>query len=1123
MAFWVLGAFSAVAADPQFDAASLEFFEKEVRPILVNRCYECHSDQTEEPKGGLRVDSRSALLAGGETGPAIDLKAPQKSLFLDAINYGDLYQMPPKSKMPTEEIATLTRWVELGAPWPTEDPKTTALARQTFDLQARKAAHWAWRPVQNPTPPQVQRSDWPRHPLDAFILAKLEENGLSPAPDADRRTLIRRLSFDLIGLPPTPEEVAAFVEDEDPRAVEKLVDRLLDSPHFGERWGRHWLDLVRYAESRGHEFDYDVPEAWRYRDYVIRALNADVPYDQWVIEHFAGDLLDEPRLHPTEGFNESILGTGFWFFGEWVHSPVDIRLDETDRVDNQLDVASKTFLAMTLSCARCHDHKFDAISQRDYYAMAGFLQSSSYRQARFQTEQQNRRIAAEWETLQQEARPSLVAAFAESRRPVVDQFASYLLAARDALAAGGDPNAVADSAAKRQVAPELLSRWVAHLREAAKSPRDPFHAWAVASRDDAFAAAKRQHLDQAATQQRRVDEALSQVKTIIDYGQSSPSDWIVDGPTFGGGPVLAGTAVLGETAESPLAFFAEYSAARRDPLWNGLRLAPGAAREPGRSGGWVRAGRTIRTPTFTIEAENVYYLVRGSAHIYAVVDSHRVNNGPLHGSLVHGFQNIDTPRWVAHHLGRYRGHRAHVEFSARDNAPLEVLMVVQGDQPPGDPLDRPNALLIETLAAASTPDEWAQGLQSCFQEVLNNLSEGQTPRRPQPSDVARLANWLRENPELTINQPTALDALHEAGAQLHSKRSALAAQIREESHTAPAMWDGSNVDEYLLIRGNPKTVGDPVPRRFLEAIVGDEPLAVESGSGRLELARQIASPDNPLTGRVMVNRVWHHLFGRGIVASVDNFGVLGEAPTHPELLDYLTTQFVTEGWSIKRLIRSIVLSRTYQMASVGDPTAIEKDPANLLLHQQRVRRLQGEAIRDAILALSGRLDRTLYGPSVPVHLTPFMQGRGRPGTSGPLDGAGRRSIYGAVRRNFLSPMMQAFDTPPPFSTMGRRNVSNVPAQALILMNDPFVVQQARIWAERELADPKPTAAERVQRLYLTAYARPATSEETAAALAFLEQQALELGISGPAATIDVRVWADLCHVLINAKEFIFIK
>ncbi len=338
-------------------AEGLEFFERKVRPLLAQRCFECHSG--ESAKGSLHLDSKAGVLAGGDTGPAIVPGKPGESLLVDAVNYGDTYQMPPKSKLGSEEVAVLTRWVELGAPWP-EEAVAANVSRAKFDLAERRAAHWVWQPIGSPTPPAVADDAWPQSPIDRFILARLEREGMRPAPAADRRVLVRRLYFDLIGLPPSGEELAAALADESPGAVEDLVDRLLASPHFGERWGRHWLDLVRYCESRGHEYDYTIPNAWQYRDYVIRAINADVPYDRFVTEHLAGDLVSPPRLHPSEGFNESILGTGFWWFEEAVHSPVDIRQDECDRIDQRLDVLSKTFLGLTVACAlprpqiRCH-------------------------------------------------------------------------------------------------------------------------------------------------------------------------------------------------------------------------------------------------------------------------------------------------------------------------------------------------------------------------------------------------------------------------------------------------------------------------------------------------------------------------------------------------------------------------------------------------------------------------------------------------------------------------------------------------------------------------------------------------------------------------------------------------
>ncbi len=389
-----LGGHFVSAEEEKSATAQLEFFEKQVRPLLVDHCYPCHSSTAAKLQAGLLVDSRIGLLEGGDSGPAMVPHDADGSLLIEAVRYGS-FEMPPKGKLPAKEIETLERWVNMGAPWPNQTGSSVKVNREDFSLAKRKSEHWVWQPVRCPPLPSVSDDSWPQSELDFFILARLEAAGLHPADEVDRRTLARRLCFDLIGLPPTPSQVQELVHDELPGAVERFVDQLLESPHFGERWGRHWLDLVRYAESRGHEFDNDAQNAYQYRDYVIRAFNGDVPYDQLVREHVAGDLLNPPRLHPKERFNESVLGTGFWFLGEWVHSPVDIRRDETARFDNMIDVMSKTFLGVTLSCARCHDHKFDAISTADYYAMSGFLQSSDYRQVRFESMEHNRRIAGE--------------------------------------------------------------------------------------------------------------------------------------------------------------------------------------------------------------------------------------------------------------------------------------------------------------------------------------------------------------------------------------------------------------------------------------------------------------------------------------------------------------------------------------------------------------------------------------------------------------------------------------------------------------------------------------------------------------------------------------------------------
>jgi cytochrome c553 len=365
----------AAASVHAAEAGSGEFFEQRVRPVLAEHCYGCHGPAKQ--KGGLRADHGSLLLKGGDNGPALVAGQPEVSRLLTAVGYGDVsLQMPPTGKLPEAVIADLRAWIAAGAAWPEEPVPGAKAAEAAFDLAGRRAAHWAWQPLRDDAPPSVGDAGWPRGEMDRFVLAKLEATKLRPAPEAPRETLLRRLTYDLTGLPPTPDELTMFQLDTGPEAYERLVDRLLASPRFGEHWGRHWLDLTRYAETYGFEGDFAIKEAWRYRDYVIRALNADVPYDQFVREHLAGDLLAEPRQNVDDGTNESLLATGCWAMHQAQHAPVDVRMDNADRVDNQIDVFSKTFLGLTVSCARCHDHKFDAISTADYYALSGIFRSA---------------------------------------------------------------------------------------------------------------------------------------------------------------------------------------------------------------------------------------------------------------------------------------------------------------------------------------------------------------------------------------------------------------------------------------------------------------------------------------------------------------------------------------------------------------------------------------------------------------------------------------------------------------------------------------------------------------------------------------------------------------------------
>jgi cytochrome c553 len=968
---WSIAALLAVwpgAASAQ--DAGVEFFERKIRPALAEHCQRCHG--AEKTKGHLRLDSRASLLKGGDTGPAVKVDEPAQSLLLKAIGYEDPeLRMPPRGKLPDEVIADLRRWIEMGAPWPDDAVNAKVAVSKEFDLKAR-GRHWSLQPLRSPPPPKVARTEWVQTPVDRFILAKLEENKLTPALPADPYTLLRRLYFDITGLPPTPEQIETFVREykasAKPQAVvEKLVDRLLASPHYGERWGRHWLDLVRYAETMGHEFDFEIPEAWRYRDYVVRAFNEDLPYDRFVTEHIAGDLLPEPRWHSRERTNESILATGFWWLGEAKHAPVDSRADQADRVDNQIDVFGKAFLGLTVACARCHDHKFDAISTNDYYALAGYLQSS--RQDRVFLDHPERRRAA---------LDGLVKIHAEIQAAL--------------------PEFDAEKAAPAKGA------W-AHFRG-------------------------------------------------NDWG-----GWFISGEAFGPRPSRAGDVMI-------------------DANQNIRLLAPG----------WAHSGRlslklegSLRSPTFTIDKRYVHYRIAGkNAKCNVILNGLQLIREPIYGRLAFTVDH-ETPQWRTQDLDMWRGQRAYIEVLDDGTGYAALEQVVVSDDP--------------TPPRAEADDN--------------------APEIPATDDLARLLQ------------------------QFNKQQAALPPPTR-----ALGIADGNGIDEHVFIRGNSKNLGPVTPRRFLEVFGGEDVAAPKYGSGRLDLARQLVDPSRtPIVPRVIVNRVWKHHFGEGIVRSPDDFGVLGQEPTHPELLDHLASEFVINGWSIKKLHKMILLSATYQQASFspgsknrvdtapgnGDAVhpgaaparffepglndAAAVDPDNKLLHRMPIRRLDAEAIRDALLTVSGRLDRTVGGPSVPVHLTPFMVGRGRPGVSGPLDGHGRRSLYISVRRNFLTPMFTAFDYPTPFSTMGRRSVSNVPAQALTMLNNPLVAQQAELWAKDVVAERHRTPAQRIERMYLASLGRPPSQEEAALALAFVRHY------SGA----DRQPWTELAHVMFNLKEFIFVE
>jgi hypothetical protein len=521
----------------------------------------------------------------------------------------------------------------------------------------------------------------------------------------------------------------------------------------------------------------------------------------------------------------------------------------------------------------------------------------------------------------------------------------------------------------------------------------------------------------------------------------------------------------------------------------------------------------LRSPTFEIVKPRIWYRLHGTGgQVRLILDGLQLIQDPIYGGLKFDAGGPE-PHWREQDVSKWIGHRAYIEIVDDDDASIAVEQIVFSDNGPPGP--RPNRLIAAMLDDASivSPAQLAKAYERLFQQTVTAWLEDS---RSGSSDAADCASIVRAALEQLPpdEHASAEDSAFRAQMAALDQRQAVVESQLAAPRRAMALADGSAENERVFIRGSHKTLGEEVPRRFLEALGGTNSNPPQTGSGRLELARAIVAPGNPLPARVIVNRLWHHHFGAGLVRSPDDFGVMGQRPTHPELLDYLAGQLVREGWSLKQIHRLMLLSNTYRMSSRLQPDADRIDPEKKLLHRMAVRRLEGEAIRDAMLSVSGRMCDTMYGPSVMPHLTPFMTGRGRPTIEGPLDGEGRRSVYLAVRRNFLTPMFLAFDYPTPFTTIGRRSVSNVPAQALAMMNNPLVLQQANLWGARMAADASRSPAERVRAMYLTAFCRPPEEAEEQAALAFLNDSA-----AGPG---DPRSWSELAHVLFNVKEFIFI-
>jgi mono/diheme cytochrome c family protein len=906
-------------------ASDLDFFERHVRPLLLTRCGECHGPDTQE--ADLRLDSREALLTGGASGAAIVPGDPEKSLLIQAVRRtGDL-EMPPEEELTAEQVAALEQWVKRGARWSADE--VVAVDRR----EKARRDHWAFQPVAKPSLPSVRNAAWCRTPIDYFIAAGLESRGLTPSPAADRRTLIRRVTYDLTGLPPTPEEVEAFAGDADPQAYAKSVERLLASPHYGEHWARHWLDVARYSDTKGYVYDREerfFVHAPAYRDWVVRAFNEDLPYDKFLLLQLAAD-------HVAPNDRAALAAMGYLTIGRRFLGVTH------DIIDDQIDAVSRGMLGLTVACARCHDHKYDPIPTEDYYSLYGVFRN---------------------------CRETIV--------PIAES-----------TAAGEAQAAFENELKKRQEA---------------------FDSAMTNSREEA-----------AARVRKRIGEYLHAQLELEKYPEENFNQILTEGDVI---PAFARRwqAYLETTADSIHPVFVPWHAFQQ-----------------------------LSDEEFTQRA----------ADLTLGFEASRAEINPL---VLRAFRN--PPRSMRDVVERYAKLFEEIvrQCEARRHEKLCPEL-------PDSDADAFRQVLYGPNSPCEVPDEGIVSTEMYFDtatiEKLWKL-QGEVDR------------WLIQSPEA----PPYAVALIDRDWLLEPR---------------------------VFRRGNPAVKGERVPRQFLEVLSTDDRKPFSQGSGRLELAQAIIAPENPLTARVWVNRVWMHHFGEGLVRTPSDFGLRSEAPSHPELLDWLARELMSNGWSTKALHRLIVHSATYQQCSSqsGDPgelqSAVEVDPENRLLWRMNPHRLTFEEWRDTLLAVTGDLDRRIGGRA--TRLFPEESENQR------------RTLYGLVDRQFLGNAFRTFDFANPDLHIPQRSETIVSQQALFAMNHPFVANRARALVAKLDSHDKADASERVRILYRLVYQRDPTDNQLRAALAFLALPETEAPAEQPEI---LSAWGQLAQVMLIANEIMFV-
>jgi len=1105
---FLVAAFVALPTHSKAQAAAptpkdLEFFEKKVRPLMVTHCLECHSG--DEPEGQLSMESLGGLLTGGLRGPALVPGKPDQSLLVTAIRHNEELKMPPKRKLPTTERAILTSWVKRGAPWPnakaTPKPSSNPKTPGGPLFSRAQKQYWAFRPLATATPPLVKAENWVNSPIDRYILARLEATGLQPAPPASPLAWLRRVTFDVTGLPPTPGEIESFLGDTSTEARSRVIDRLLASPAYGERWGRHWLDVARYADSNGLDENLCYGNAYRYRDYVVDAFNADLPYDQFTREQLAGDLMTDDDN--TETRLRRIIATGFLVLGPKMLAEDDPRKMQMDIIDEQIDTIGKTFLGLTFGCARCHDHKFDPIPTSDYYALAGILKSTKT--------MENFRVVAKWNETQLADRDVIASQvrhkkkIAESKKKIADDIRH----AKERLL----------KSARRRAGDYLLVATATWLRSRLLIGQKPLGGTPQADKQPGVILREAESYDRG-----------NAARLTTGYGKG-----------------------IGVIASSSGLSTAEFDVTIKDAGTFRLefRLAAVQSR-PCRilvNGGVVEAaalGRTTGswypdTQKWSVEVLAEFKTGKNTIRIdrqgpfphidkFLIVPMSGNASGQL-ATLSELARKVDNPsglypavlqQWVAHLKAT----------SANKTSPLSLWHHAASGAATAPPTTGPH---LAKYAKQPLP-QLAAGYTALFNEVddlwLKQTADGKDKPLADPEHEAlRGILYGATGPyKLSKELESAFDKATKE--QLAAQRKSLKSleSTKPKLPLAMAVADGAVEDLKIHIRGSYLTLGAPAPRGFPKILAGENqaPLPKKT-SGRLHLARWMTRPDNPLTPRVMANRVWRWHFGHGLVRSTDNFGTLGERPTHPGLLDWLASELIRRDWSMKSLHREILLSSTFAMSTHFNQRAATADPENRLQWRMDRRRLSAEEVRDALLFVGGMMDRRIGGSLMTVNNRAYVTGTGHNMKTDVYENT-RRSIYQPVVRSALFDVFQAFDFADPSLPNGDRVTTTIAPQALFLMNSALVDNQSSAIAERVLAL-EGDEAFRLKTLYQSLLGRGPDTVETGQAASFLSEYRRaateddktnnDVKDKAKLASPTIRAWRALCRVLLSSTEFVY--